>query len=601
MGRRNQTGAGRMWWRALSRVLPAGILLLTAPTAAHARSHRAAGITAATGPITAAPYRPGKCVIPLAEASVNGTAAVIGTCDEQADQVWTLEASGQLQIGGKCLDITREQKVSGTKVQLWTCKPATGEADRNQVWVAQPGGQLVNPYTAKCLDVPAYNYGDGTRLQMSTCNPGNPKNQRFTLPMPGVAYVPCNSSTLAADIGSAAPGQTLSLASDCVYVLTASLPAVSQDLTILGDGATLERSSAPATPPFTIVEVTGSATLTISSLNFRNGDNAITVGDSAAVSITGGTFSDNDSSGDGGAIFEDSALTDGLGLQVRDAHFIDNTAHGSGGAIANESPVTGVEVSDSDFTANTASGDGGAIYDYGFLNNGVNASGTFTGNVAGGSGGVAYDLSNNGGDLSGVFDGNRAGGDGGVASLSPNGPGDVSGDFSANTAGGNGGVAAGCAAVSGQAIDNHADGAGGAVYIGADNACSFLPVNGTFRGNTAADGGAVANSGVVLLDGDFTGNRASGDGGGIYNLAYGDIELDDPNISGNAAGALGGGIYDAGRVAGSSQITGNKARSGGGIYAESGPGFFAQLTSSSVIDNKPDNCEPTGSIAGCSN
>jgi hypothetical protein len=59
------------------------------------------------------------------------------------------------------------------------------------------------------------------------------------------ATVPCSGAALAAAVGAAGAGATLSLARGCVYVLTAALPVVSQDLTITGNRATLERSYAP--------------------------------------------------------------------------------------------------------------------------------------------------------------------------------------------------------------------------------------------------------------------------------------------------------------------------------------------------------------------
>ena len=58
---------------------------------------------------------------------------------------------------------------------------------------------------------------------------------------------------------SATAGETLRLARSCQYVLTAALPEVSQDLTIEGNGATLERSTAAGTPDFAIITVTGGA------------------------------------------------------------------------------------------------------------------------------------------------------------------------------------------------------------------------------------------------------------------------------------------------------------------------------------------------------
>src|SRR5450759_2515197 len=57
----------------------------------------------------------------------------------------------------------------------------------------------------------------------------------------GVVAVPCSPAALAAGITSAENGQTLRLAPLCSYELTAALPAISQDLTIQGTHATIER------------------------------------------------------------------------------------------------------------------------------------------------------------------------------------------------------------------------------------------------------------------------------------------------------------------------------------------------------------------------
>jgi hypothetical protein len=91
-------------------------------------------------------------------------------------------------------------------------------------------------------------------------------------------------------------------------------------------------------------------------------------------------------------------------------------------------------------------------------------------------------------------------------------------------------------------------------------------------------------------------------GGGISNAP------DDPTnptqftsstVSGNRAGAHGGGLYNLEAVeATGTQVTGNRATGGGGgIY--DGPDATVALTGSSAVGNKPDNCEPTGSITGC--
>jgi hypothetical protein len=61
---------------------------------------------------------------------------------------------------------------------------------------------------------------------------------------------------------------------------------------------------------------------------------------------------------------------------------------------------------------------------------------------------------------------------------------------------------------------------------------------------------------------------------GIYNQAYVDLFVAGTPITGNRAHGGGGGIFDEGPE----NVT---------------------LTSSPVTGNKPDNCEPPGSITGC--
>jgi hypothetical protein len=45
-----------------------------------------------------------------------------------------------------------------------------------------------------------------------------------------------------------------------------------------------------------------------------------------------------------------------------------------------------------------------------------------------------------------------------------------------------------------------------------------------------------------------------------------------------------------------SQVTGNTASHGGGIFNNGGT---VTLSATSVTGNNPDNCEPPGSIPGC--
>ena len=75
-------------------------------------------------------------------------------------------------------------------------------------------------------------------------------------------------------------------------------------------------------------------------------------------------------------------------------------------------------------------------------------------------------------------------------------------------------------------------------------------------GNSARDGGGIYNEEIQnqwiepLTNDEITGNYASADGGGIYNLGptlpSGSLNLTHTRISSNHAGSLGGGIYSAG-------------------------------------------------------
>jgi predicted outer membrane repeat protein len=73
-------------------------------------------------------------------------------------------------------------------------------------------------------------------------------------------------------------------------------------------------------------------------------------------------------------------------------------------------------------------------------------------------------------------------------------------------------------------------------------------------------------------------------------------------LSGNHAAGHGGGIYNQDSVSltvAGTHITGNRAPGGGGGIFVDGPDGTVTLTSSPVTGNKPDNCEPPGSITGC--
>jgi predicted outer membrane repeat protein len=398
----------------------------------------------------------------------------------------------------------------------------------------------------------------------------------------GTVDVPCGVAALASAVSSATSGETLNLAVHCTYRLTAALPTVSQDLTILGNGATLKRSYAPATPAFTILSV-DAGTLSVTDLNFTNGAGAIAAAENASITVQGGTFTGNHAA-NGGAINS----TTGMGsLTVTGAKFTGNTATQAGGAIYTNEAAATTTVTGSTFTKNTAGEIGGAIYNFFDMNV---ADSTFDANQA---------------EYGGAIDNEALSGD----SLT-----DVTIHDNSATQDGGGVYTLACALnVSDSRISgNHAGSDGGGVYQqgGVVAFSGGLNLTGTsMRGNTAQYGAGIYTDDTVarLASSTVMGNAATADGGGIYNYggvvpyAYGNLDVNGSTVSGNRAGIDGGGIYNTqGTVdATGSAVEHNTASTGGGgIY--DGPGTdVVTLASSPVLYNKPDNCEPAGTVTGC--
>jgi predicted outer membrane repeat protein len=408
----------------------------------------------------------------------------------------------------------------------------------------------------------------------------------YAVPAPAATpNVPCSAAALSSAVGSAAAGATLALAPYCTYRLTAALPTVSQNLTILGNHTTLKRSFAPATPAFTILSVDGTATLSVTDLNFTNGAGAIAATQNASVTVQGGAFTGNQAA-NGGAI---NSTTGSGSLTVTGATFVDNTATEEGGAIYTNEAAATTTVTGSTFTRNTAGEIGGAIYNFFDMN--VTGS-TFIANQAE-DGGAIFNNALGGDILTDVaMDGNSAtqnGGAGDTLSTAHN----ISNS---------------------QISGNHAGNDGGGLYQNFLGAYPYgLTVTGTsVRGNTAQNGAGIYGYDTVISLNNSTvgGNAATVDGGAIYNngngtlyQVYGDLNLSSSVLSANQAGGDGAAIYN---TDGNVDATGSPidfniaATGGGGIY--DGPGTdTVSLTTSPVRFNIPDNCEPTGTITGCNN
>src|SRR5712691_1595342 len=158
---------------------------------------------------------------------------------------------------------------------------------------------------------------------------------------PPVVNVPCSATVLATDIAGSVSGETLNLATFCVYKLDSALPEISQDLTIQNNQGTIERSYFADTPDFSIFTVT-SGHLVLNQVNLRNGD-----------SQGGGISPPADNSGNGGAIYNN-----GGDVTVNGGTLSGNTAANLGGAIFSQNGD--LTVNGAVFTGNQAD-DGGAI------------------------------------------------------------------------------------------------------------------------------------------------------------------------------------------------------------------------------------------------
>jgi hypothetical protein len=179
----------------------------------------------------------------------------------------------------------------------------------------------------------------------------------------GTVSVPCKTPALISAISGASSGEKLHLAVRCAYQLTAPLPGIHTGLTIVGSGATLERSEAAGTADFTILTV-DAGDVNLVDVNFRNGGGPTGSQDAEGgaiyngggnITVLGGTFTGNGVAGAGGAIFNESGT-----LTMTSAYFMDNDAY-FGGAIYNNATMT---VRSSHFSDNGAH-EGGAIYNGG--------------------------------------------------------------------------------------------------------------------------------------------------------------------------------------------------------------------------------------------
>lgn len=229
----------------------------------------------------------------------------------------------------------------------------------------------------------------------------SPKSTPLSVTTPAGAGT-CSPAGLVAAVTAAngqAGGGHVTLQSGCVYTLTAAdnaaeggngLPVITGNVTIDGNGATIERSADSGTPHFRILDVAAGATVSIHDLTLRNGiadnghDGGGAIWNHGNLSISGSTFDNNSNPAttgtSGGAIQNSGTLT------VTRCAFTNNTAM-EGGGVFNQSTAT---IRQSTFTNNAATVYGGGAILNAFGTTTVVGS-TFTGNSGPGGGVIDND------------------------------------------------------------------------------------------------------------------------------------------------------------------------------------------------------------------
>lgn len=362
-------------------------------------------------------------------------------------------------------------------------------------------------------------------------------------------FVGCSTAELNTAItnANANGGDTLFLSPGCDYDYTAAFsgedatPTVTSPITIIGNGATIQRDPA-ATNAFRLFDIGNGGKLAAGGLTIKGGN----------------------PTGDGGGILVESGGT----LNANGLSISGNTANRGGGVELNSGSTATIRATSID--GNTAGLAGGGIDNPGGSLT-LNLS-KLTNNTAGtpavGGGGGGYDQDDGTGVITAtIISGNTSAFAGGGIDHD-GGPLTVSASTIANNR-----------ALGVPTGSNHPG--GGGIWTGAFNASETTTINGTLiTGNsaTSGDGGGIRNefSGGLSLNASTLINNTAGDqAGGLYNGVSSTAHLNMSTITKNSSGTAPGGVYNAGTVTN---------------------------TLSAIIANPPTNCTPSPNpVPGCIN
>ena len=410
-----------------------------------------------------------------------------------------------------------------------------------------------------------------------------------------------DSDTTSGDCAAGFGADTITFAANTIITLAGSqLPAVTTEMTIIGNGAanTIIQASTcnPVTLPggctpadYRVFEATTTGKLTLDGVTVRHGhcagacatsniDGGGILNDGGMLTVTSSTLSGNSADfGFGGGIFNSGGM-----LTVTNSTLSGNSAARGGGIFNYEGEATVTNSTLSGNSANDYGGFGGGIFNSGGTLTVTNS--TLSGNsVNGFGGGIANEFDGEVTVTNSTLSDNSAtrGGGGGIFIIS--GEVTVTGStFSGNSAdfrGAGGGIrneGGGTLTVTNSTLfGNSADSSGGGIF----NSGTLTVTNSTLSGNSATfDGGGIRNyrgevRGEVTVTGStLSGNSAGRDGGGIYN-ERGTLQVTNSTLSSNTATSQGGGIFNTGSGTATltrSLISGNSAAVGDEIYRDTG-------------------------------
>ena len=328
-----------------------------------------------------------------------------------------------------------------------------------------------------------------------------------------------DSDTTGGDCPAGSGADTIDLDNSLTYTLDEvdnanngnnGLPSITTEITINGNGSTVERDSAVSTPQFRIFRVASSGILELNALAVRNGD--------AATSS-------------GGAI-----RTDGLVTIINNNTITQNAAQ-NGGGIENNGTLT---LSDSIVNANTAAGEGGGIDNSGDGTLTLTDSEVTNNTSVRQGGGIRNDRSAVADLTNSTISGNAADSDGG--GISNKGALTLAGSsVRANTSARNGGginnAGSGTLSLTGSEVTNNTSARRGGGIRNDRSGVADL-TNSTISGNAAeTDGGGIGNKGTLaLINSTVSQNTAKDNGGGINNDSRGTISLTNTIIANNPSG-----------------------------------------------------------------